>query len=491
MLNLFVERTNNSDDPAITYVARIKNESDKLLQLPVNNRGEKTGFILTDADNQPLVDVEDMRSLRGMAEPQLSEYVTLQPGEIFDADYWSFNDRMSNAIGGPLFWRLSAYRGKTVQVSYVFEPETHAQVNSEAPVSGIDVIREVLKSEPVSVSIPVWTAENIRSHLELVGPLGLPELFSHLKKLVKDDVSKVRENTAYSLGEIEHVETARLIEKLLKDKDRDVQVAALTAAEKRKDPSLVSPLLMLLDHDDAWIARRTIEVLAHLPDERTVDRVLQLARSGSPNWESMLVGSDISLIAKTLGQVKSEPALAKLISALADTSRTIRSLAAEALSYSSDPEAAGALTAHLNEKDAWVRSTIERSLKKIQSADALMKAMAGSDVAIRINALQTINDLENPAFIPVIINALRDKNVELRRKAAEGLGKYKSPESRKALVFALGDADAKVRYYSIISLRQIGDVEALPAIEDRLGTETSDDNVYQLNWTYRELAKKK
>jgi hypothetical protein len=71
--------------------------------------------------------------------------------------------------------------------------------------------------------------------------------------------------------------------------------------------------------------------------------------------------------------------------------------------------------------------------------------------------------------VPALIQALGDSGWEVRRAAAEALGKLGDPQAVPPLIKALGDSDRDVRFAAAWALGKLGDPQAIPALIQALG----------------------
>jgi HEAT repeat protein len=90
------------------------------------------------------------------------------------------------------------------------------------------------------------------------------------------------------------------------------------------------------------------------------------------------------------------------------------------------------------------------------------------DTALKRRLVEAFGAAGAPA-VPALIQALGDSGWNVRRAAAEALGKLGDPQAVPALIQALGDSDSAVRAVSAEALGAIGDPQAVPALIVALG----------------------
>jgi len=179
-----------------------------------------------------------------------------------------------------------------------------------------------------------------------------------------------------------------------------------------------------------------------------------------------------------------EDSVSVLIQMLQDQELNVRVNAATALGQSKEATAVPALTQalHLQDQDETVRASVAEALKKIGSPEALralketipalIQALQDRDPEVRSNAAYTLGGKGEGAVdaVPALIQLLKDQNGDVRSNSAGALGQIGTPEAIKAakgaipaLVQALQNKD--IRVTAAGALGQIGTPEAIKAAE--------------------------
>lgn len=170
--------------------------------------------------------------------------------------------------------------------------------------------------------------------------------------------------------------------------------------------------------------------------------------------------------AEALGRIgpEAKSAIPSLIQALKDEDRTVRNYAAMALGRIG-PEAVSAVPALIElfrHEDEWhVRSTARVSLSEIgqPAIPVLIDALKDKDKRVRSDSAHALGRIGQIA-VPALIEALKEEDAEFRKLAAFALS-WMGAEAKKAvpvLIELLGNKDEKVRWHAIRSLGGIGPV---------------------------------
>ena len=108
------------------------------------------------------------------------------------------------------------------------------------------------------------------------------------------------------------------------------------------------------------------------------------------------------------------------------------------------------------------RAMLERFQYDPQAFRPLIEALlAHHDDAVRENAVATLAERESSDDLPLWLMALSLPSIDVRVKAATGLGRIAHPDATKALVKALDDPNSRVRDAAIASLEAIQKIEDL------------------------------
>lgn len=128
----------------------------------------------------------------------------------------------------------------------------------------------------------------------------------------------------------------------------------------------------------------------------------------------------------------------------------------------------------LNSEERLIQDeTINRLIKIGEPASLIfIENLRNSDRRIRWECAQSLGYLELKKGVRPLINTLEnDEDEEVRKEAAEALGKIGDPLSVKSLIKALKDRDARVRWKAAEALGKIGDDQAVEALIKSLNDE--------------------
>jgi hypothetical protein len=218
---------------------------------------------LTDAGG---ADVEGMHTWANKGAAQVTHrFEELAPGESLLLDSWAFRDDQSTALGGGWRWDLREQRGQTLGLVFTFRqecaerttdpPDTPLLVaSSSRPRKVKDIFCGELASPPLSIEVPPWTRENVLSTL-LHEPVESADAYEILvADALTHESEPVRQNAAYSLGQIGRPEAAIPLAALLADPNREARGYAARALGTLKNPEVLPALKAAMDREqDDWV----------------------------------------------------------------------------------------------------------------------------------------------------------------------------------------------------------------------------------------------
>ncbi|MBN2584774.1 MAG: HEAT repeat domain-containing protein [Planctomycetes bacterium] len=277
------------------------------------------------------------------------------------------------------------------------------------------------------------------------GPLeaGLADASADRRRLAAEALPYVRG----------HISPA-LMERALHDENKGVRTATAIAMGYMADPASVSLLIGALGDNSAEVREEAARALGSFPGNEQASVAL------------VKVLADEKLIAR---------AQADTNAALHDPEQRVRTAAADSLGRIGHPSAQGPLEAALNDPVQWVADASAEALGAFPNGRAARALLTcgrerfnygyreGAIKRIGAAALGPLREaMQNPktaeaaarAVIwlagqgtPILVEALKSENVEIRRTAASCFeyGYYPDPRATDALLAALSDSDVEVR----------------------------------------------
>lgn len=93
------------------------------------------------------------------------------------------------------------------------------------------------------------------------------------------------------------------------------------------------------------------------------------------------------------------------------------------------------------------------------------RATTETDLYVRRVSIEALGEIGDPKGLPVLTEALEDKEPEIRQAAVYAFSKLKDPSVISLLIEMLNDPDGMVRRQAVWELGQIGTTAAIPSLE--------------------------
>ena len=190
-----------------------------------------------------------------------------------------------------------------------------------------------------------------------------------------------------------------------------------------------------------------------------------------PLMDRAAAGSDSLryIAAQVLGQIGDQRAIPFLKALLRADNRYVREQAVRALGQLDDPRLHATLASVLaGDSVPDVRGAAAWSLGNLRDTTAvpsLVRALADTVPSVRRQALAALQFLWTPASEAAALDALRDRDDNVRYVAAQLLGHHRTHRALDALCLALTDDNIWVRAESARTLGRIGDTTAVAPLE--------------------------
>jgi HEAT repeat protein len=221
---------------------------------------------------------------------------------------------------------------------------------------------------------------------------------------------------------------------------------------------ITNSLLEQLQHPDPKQRSKAVLALNDL-DERSKLPVLIEALRSEPD---LFVREDITYAITRMGSA----ALPSLIDQLTDSDAQIRHNAVHTLGKIAHQDAVDALVQTLTDAETFVVCKVVLALSQIgddRALPALIGLLGHPDLEVQ-NALMNALEQFDAVSLPLLIEALKSDQYQVREHAADILGALGHQEAVPALIVVLGDDHWQVRFAAAMALGHIGGRTALEAL---------------------------
>ncbi|WP_447974905.1 HEAT repeat domain-containing protein [Nitrospira sp. Kam-Ns4a] len=291
---------------------------------------------------------------------------------------------------------------------------------------------------------------------------------------LKDEDWGIREEAALALGASRDRRAVVPLLAMLKDPDRAVREAAITALTEIGEPA-VTAVGACLDDPDLTVQESAACILARIGDARVSDRLM--IALGSADWIVRMH------TAQALGRIGEPRAVPRLLPLLNDKVKAVRVEAAQAL-VRIGPPAVAPLLAALTHGEWLVRLHAVEALGKLKSPEAvepLLRVLFNDrDPAVREDSVRSLGEIGDVRAVEFLLLVMRDPG--LRAPAVEALGKIGDRRAVPALLAVVAgasrppdsrpidgcgdrwDQEMLAMEAAVKALAQIGDEAAIPTL---------------------------
>jgi len=242
-----------------------------------------------------------------------------------------------------------------------------------------------------------------------------PETAKVLEKLLSDSDRQVRQAAIEGLCQFNKIRDIEVVCKMLCDSDFGVQTKAVELLVKLKDPETIKYLVEALKDESEYTRRSAVEVLNELADADSIKYLLNAI--GDKDW---WVRSRACDALASIGGPKVTNAALHLIR---DDDENIRRSAIEILNQTRDERAVKHLIAATADKDWWVRERAADALADIGNSDALpalMKMLDGNEKSLPA-ALRALGKLGDEGIVHKVMPMCKHEKNEVRIEAIRAL----------------------------------------------------------------------
>jgi len=258
---------------------------------------------------------------------------------------------------------------------------------------------------------------------------------------------------------------------LLKARESGLRMAALETMALIGSPRVIKPLIDILKDEDPQVRAVAVQALRRLADIQAIEPLAKMVRDNC--WEVR------SIVLDALETFNTPRCVDALMTLLRDESSDLRVRAADLLGKARETRAIMPLVSALVDEDPSVRAAAEINLKILDAnwpnteyakgaTSSLLPTLKHKDELVRTKAADTLRLIgqtramnhylaaetgtKSNTAVPVLANALKATNRDLRQGAAEALGRTGDSSAIDPLVEALSDEDQWVREAALYAL---------------------------------------
>ncbi len=299
-------------------------------------------------------------------------------------------------------------------------------------------------------------------------PEMIPDLIARMGG--KDPVIKI--HLIQLLSKFDKAEITHALEMQLKDPNKMVRGAALSALATRKKTSVsIDKVAQVLLDPDLDVQAKAVDVLVKINHPDTVQYLLPALKDESEYTRRAAV--------EVLNEVGNETSVQDLLGAIKDDDWWVRSRAGDALAEIGGPRVVDSVVKLITSKDEEIRRTaieILNSTKDERAVDGLLQATDDTDWWVRERAVDALSKIGSPKALPKLEAMLGD-NPKTDTVVVRALGKLGNHKHISAIIPLLQRPEREIQVEAIKALTQLANESHAEPIRNLLKKiQQSDDN---------------
>jgi eukaryotic-like serine/threonine-protein kinase len=306
-----------------------------------------------------------------------------------------------------------------------------------------------------------------RMHLlEILSRFPTPAVESALLGQLKDPNKFIRQAALSALAKMKSLPSVEPVTKALTDNDVEVQNRAVEVLINARHPDTVKHLVPVLKDESEYARRSAVEVLNEICDQRSVKFLLEAIKDA--DWWVR------SRAADALGKIGGPKVVESVLALVKDPDEEIRRTAIEILNQTKDERAVDFLLQATKDTDWWVSERAVDALGEMgvkRAAPRLLEMMQASPKAAPA-AIRALGKLGDTAIIEVLVPQLNRPEKDIRVEALGALARLADEQRAdvvkreiEAVVAQTGDPTV-----------QVAAQRALEALESRFNTAEREAN---------------
>ncbi|MCA9115282.1 MAG: HEAT repeat domain-containing protein [Planctomycetaceae bacterium] len=297
----------------------------------------------------------------------------------------------------------------------------------------------------------------------LLGRLRVKKAVRSLVEVIEIKSPLFRSHAAEALGQIGDPKAVPTLQRLVDDSSPIVRLNAVIALGRIPDANSVRPLAARLTDEDEDVRLAAVTALESIGDERAADPLAGLLADRS---DRVRLAATVAL-----GELGDARATAPLLKYAEQEDLEVRLQAMGALKKLKDPAATRCLLGLLGHREHRIRERAVDILGHCGDSEVAerLEQVLRQDRAedVRAAAAKALGEIADPVSVDVLSNALTDQ-FSVRCRAIVSLGQIGDDSAQPALLAMLKDQTPEVRFHACNAIGEAGLKSARPALEPLL-----------------------
>lgn len=283
---------------------------------------------------------------------------------------------------------------------------------------------------------------------EIANPEALPELIGRMGG--KDPIARVHIINILARFNTREVQTA--LQQQLKDPNKLIRAATLSALQRMDGPIDVERVCALLKDPEIDVQNKAIDVVIKANDPSTIKYLIEILKDENENARRAAV--------EVLNEVGNANTVKYLLAALKDSDWWVRSRAADALGKIGGPKVIEAVLQLIRDKDEDIRRAaieILNQTKDERAVDSLIHATRDSDWWVSERAVDALAEIGSKRAVPRFMEMLQAGNAKALPVVVRALGRVGDAKAVDALLPLAQRPEREIRVEAIQALGKLVD----------------------------------
>ena len=282
---------------------------------------------------------------------------------------------------------------------------------------------------------------------DTIRPEMIPDLIARMGG--KDPYIKI--HLINLLGKFDKADVNQALEMQLKDSNKMVRGAALSALKSRGGDVNIEAVSKLLQDPDIDVQNKAVDMMVRINHPDTVKYLANALKDESEYARRSAV--------EVLNEIGNPDSVKELLNVIKDDDWWVRSRAGDALAEIGGPKVVDSVVTLINDKDEDIRRTaieILNATKDERAVDHLIKATEDADWWVRERSVDALSKIGSPKALPRLLELL-GKDAKTDTVVVRALGKIGNQSHISKLVPLLNRPERDVQVEAIKAIAQLAD----------------------------------
>ena len=355
------------------------------------------------------------------------------------------NDRVVSGTS----WALSSNTGYNANILLTFfaDPE----VSKPALIEVLRVHKDDLSIHDLLQCAYELEPKESAAIFKIIGDTIRPEMIPDIIARMGGKDPYIKTHLITLLSKFDKPEINQALEIQLKDTNKMVRGAALSALAARGGAVNIAAVSKLLQDPDIEVQNKAIDMMIQMNHPETVKYLTDALKDESEYARRAAV--------EVLNKIGTKDSVKDLLNVIRDDDWWVRSRAGDALAEIGGPKVLDAVVALIKDEDEEIRRTaieILNSTKDERAVDHLIQATEDTDWWVRERSIDALSKIGSPKAVPTLL-ALLGKDSKTDTVVIRALGKIGSQEHISKIVPMLNSGNRAVQVEAIKAISQLAD----------------------------------